>query len=559
MVEITNPITFDNLENPLQGGLCDPRLGPSNFKEGACPTCSLREMDCPGHFGHIELAVPVHHPLLVQEILNILKCKCLACHKLRAPPAKLAEMKAKFNLLNQGQVKRVLQFGEEIEAAMNKGYMGDSKTGSSKQTTVESARRLDNFLATLQPTEAQYANWKKRNLSAFEQEIQRELVKECFSLCKAAKFCGHCSAGSPTIRQDSGNKFFQKELSNTMKKRNMANGVRIESALKGDGDDRNSSADVSHRESGATEDMDVDSDDEDRPKSKDHFMHASEVQAQLKRAWKSDPFLMNCLYGPGTSFDVDGCRHFFLQAIPVPPNRFRPIMETNGAKVQHSQNQYLTQIMDANRKIRDFFSTDQEPRAYSEWIKLQTNVNCFMDSSLDPSATPEHLRAPGIRQLLERKEGLFRKNMMGKRVNYACRSVISPDPYVGANEIGLPLYFASTLTYPTPVTHLNEKEMRQLVERGSEYPGARWAEVDGRRMDLTKMKKDARASVAKLLLSQLKSGGKPSVIGRQLVDGDYVLMNRQVSSLGKRHWILSTLFQGRYTCHAPLRHRHEGL
>ena len=38
----------------------------------------------------------------------------------------------------------------------------------------------------------------------------------------------------------------------------------------------------------------------------------------------------------------------------------------------------------------------------------------------------------GIRQQLEKKEGLFRKNMMGKRVNFACRSVISPDPYIGA-------------------------------------------------------------------------------------------------------------------------------
>ncbi len=54
----------------------------------------------------------------------------------------------------------------------------------------------------------------------------------------------------------------------------------------------------------------------------------------------------------------------------------------------------------------------------------------------------------GVRQLLEKKEGLFRMNMMGKRVNYACRSVISPDPYIAVNEIGIPPYFATRLTYP---------------------------------------------------------------------------------------------------------------
>ena len=55
---------------------------------------------------------------------------------------------------------------------------------------------------------------------------------------------------------------------------------------------------------------------------------------------------------------------------------------------------------------------------------------------------------PGITQTLEKKEGMFRKHMMGKRVNYAARSVISPDPNIQTNEIGLPLFVATTLTYP---------------------------------------------------------------------------------------------------------------
>lgn len=55
---------------------------------------------------------------------------------------------------------------------------------------------------------------------------------------------------------------------------------------------------------------------------------------------------------------------------------------------------------------------------------------------------------PGICQLLEKKEGIFRQKMMGKRVNHSCRSVISPDPYLAVNEIGIPPYFALRLTYP---------------------------------------------------------------------------------------------------------------
>ena len=74
----------------------------------------------------------------------------------------------------------------------------------------------------------------------------------------------------------------------------------------------------------------------------------------------------------------------------------------------------------------------------------------------------------GIRQQLEKKEGLFRKNMMGKRVNFACRSVISPDPYLGTGEIGVPPYFAMRLSYPERVTAFNVEvgQPSQLISRG---------------------------------------------------------------------------------------------
>ena len=122
--------------------------------------------------------------------------------------------------------------------------------------------------------------------------------------------------------------------------------------------------------------------------------------------------------------------------------------------------------------------------------------------------------------------------MMGKRVNFACRSVISPDPYIGTNEIGLPLFFAKTLTFPTPVTSLNLAEMQKLVRRGpSEYPGAVWVEFpNGQRIDLSKMKERGRDAIAARLLSTSSSSGVGVVkVGRQLRDGDMVLMNRQVS------------------------------
>ena len=62
--------------------------------------------------------------------------------------------------------------------------------------------------------------------------------------------------------------------------------------------------------------------------------------------------------------------------------------------------------------------------------------------------------------------------MMGKRVNFAARSVISPDPYINTNEIGIPEVFAKKLYYPQPVTHWNFTQLKQAVINGPNvHPG----------------------------------------------------------------------------------------
>ena len=69
-------------------------------------------------------------------------------------------------------------------------------------------------------------------------------------------------------------------------------------------------------------------------------------------------------------------------------------------------------------------------------------------------------------------------NMMGKRVNYACRSVITPDPYLDIDEIGIPELFAKRLTFPEPVSFLNIRTLRDLVYKGpAKHPGANFVEV----------------------------------------------------------------------------------
>ncbi|CAM9184875.1 unnamed protein product [Hapterophycus canaliculatus] len=169
-----------------------------------------------------------------------------------------------------------------------------------------------------------------------------------------------------------------------------------------------------------------------------------------------------------------------------------------------------------------------------------------MDSSKDPRGLKD--TPPGLRQqVLEKKEGLFRKHMMGKRVNYACRSVISPDPYLGTTEIGIPLRFAKELTYPQPVADWNVEAMRKLVENGSGvYPGANFVEdSSGKMLHLDRLSELKRRGVAARLLSVPGQKVRPDPdegeratgeivpmkryrrVWRHLHDGDCMLVNRQ--------------------------------
>ena len=87
-----------------------------------------------------------------------------------------------------------------------------------------------------------------------------------------------------------------------------------------------------------------------------------------------------------------------------------------------------------------------------------------MDSSMASKTADKELS--GIRQLLERKEGMFRMKMMGKRVNYGGRSVISPDPYITTDQIGIPVFMARRLTFPESVSEVNIERLRKLVMNG---------------------------------------------------------------------------------------------
>jgi DNA-directed RNA polymerase I subunit RPA1 len=116
--------------------------------------------------------------------------------------------------------------------------------------------------------------------------------------------------------------------------------------------------------------------------------------------------------------------------------------------------------------------------------------------------------------------------MMGKRVNYAARTVITPDPNINIDEIGIPEAFALKLTYPVPVTTWNVGELRKMVMNGPKvHPGACYIEYDGCIKQMIPEDSAKREALANSLLTPNDSKFKS--VHRHLLNGDILLFNRQ--------------------------------
>ena len=107
---------------------------------------------------------------------------------------------------------------------------------------------------------------------------------------------------------------------------------------------------------------------------------------------------------------------------------------------------------------------------------LQYHCVTVMDNTIPgiPRATQKSGRPlKSISERLKAKEGRVRGNLMGKRCDFSARTVITGDPNLNVNQVGIPRSIASNMTYPEIVTAFNIDYLQQLVNRGAnQYPGS---------------------------------------------------------------------------------------
>ncbi|KAL3585370.1 hypothetical protein D5086_012237 [Populus alba] len=518
-VKITSARLLDTLDKPVPGGLYDPAMGP--LGDEPCKTCGQRSTNCTGHCGHIDLISPVYNPLLFNFLHKLLQRTCFFCFHFRADSNQVEKFVSQLELIIKGDVvgaKRLDSFSP-IEASLPEDSDGSSESCS----TIHSGARHPNN------EQSKQSEWTSLQLSEAMSILNNFLKLE-------SKKCKNCSTSNPNIRKPTFGWFHWAGLSNAAIRSNLIKQQTIEGPFGGAFEELIDAEDVTksprNKESATNRNL------KEHQKLQHQFtsqkdalssqLLPSEAMNILKLLWKNEArlcSLMSDIQQQGVGKKKAGHSMFFLNTVLVPPIKFRPPTKGGDSVMEHPLSVLLSKVLELNGSLADAHRSNDFPLIARRWLELQQSINVLFDSN---TAKGQKDVISGICQILEKKEGMFRQKMMGKRVNYACRSVISPDPYLDVNEIGIPPCFAVKLTYPERVTPWNVAKLRNAVINGAEsHPGATHY-VD--KLSTTKLppNRKMRVSVARKLSGRsvdYEYEGK--IVYRHLQDGDIVLVNRQ--------------------------------
>lgn len=395
--KVVTPELYDREGYPVDGGLMDTRMGV--IDPGLrCRTDGRGLRDCPGYFGHIELARPVVHIKFVPIILSILRSFCNGCSRILIPDEKIKQIR------------------DDLEKAEQEGGL----------------------------------------------DKRRAELKQIITSLKTAKKCPHCGAKQGKVTIEKPTTLF-------------------------DNDKR---------------------------------ISPIEVRSRLEKITDDDLELF------GLNPKSVRPEWMILTLLPIPPVTMRPsITLETGERSEDDFTHKLGDIVRINQRLFENINAGAPEIIIEDlWDLLQYHITTFFDNEVPQLPPARHRNGQPLKTIAARiksKEGRIRHNLAGKRTNFNARTVISPDPMLDINEIGVPQVVAQKLTVPERVTDWNKEYLVEFIKRGpKEYPGANYVvRPDGRRKRITDETKEA-------LLEELQPG---FVVERQLMDGDIALFNRQPS------------------------------
>jgi DNA-directed RNA polymerase II subunit RPB1 len=211
------------------------------------------------------------------------------------------------------------------------------------------------------------------------------------------------------------------------------------------------------------------------------------------------------------------------QVLPVAPPAVRPSVKMDANQRSEDDLTHIYgHIIKTNKDLADRINANAPQTIIDSLTSVLQYFVAMIVNNKVKGAVPMAQRTGRPLQCitgrLNSKNGRIRGNLMGKRVDFSARSVITGDPNLSARQLGVPMKVAMCLTKPVVVNDRNKKFLTKLVQNGPDaYPGAKILEKNGHNVSLRQMD---RKSI------RLENG---DIVHRHMMDGDAVLFNRQPS------------------------------
>ena len=229
-------------------------------------------------------------------------------------------------------------------------------------------------------------------------------------------------------------------------------------------------------------------------------------------------------------------KNMILQNIVIPPPSVRPSVKMDSSQRAEDDttiglltlikwNSLMKQKLDKTPELDIFNATPEQIQKHYERtanlvLPLTFYTATITNNNLPKIPAAQHRNGKQIKDIKSRlrgKNGTVRQFLMGKRVDFSARSVITGDPMLDVDEFGVPIPVAMSQTFPELVTASNKEFLQKLVNNGpNEYPGAK------RIFKRNKNVYDLRYASEDLKI--LEYGDE---VERHLLDGDMILVNRQ--------------------------------
>jgi DNA-directed RNA polymerase subunit A' len=461
--------TYDDDGFPIDMGLMDPRLGV--IDPGLeCKTCGKHSGSCNGHFGHIELAAPVIHVGFAKLIRRLLRGTCRECSRLCLDEREREEF--------TDRLTRARELSDDLndvtKAAIRQARKKDAcPFCGGKQYDINHEKPTTYY----EVQQVLASDYPQRITAAMEPDEEDEDAQPMSPIDLADE----TGIDQGRIQDILGGEFRPRE------------------------DDRKALEKA----------LDVDLTEEDMNK-----LMPSDIRDWFEDIPDEDLEVL------GINPDRSRPEWMILTVLPVPPVTARPsITLDNGQRSEDDLTHKLVDIIRINQRFMENREAGAPQLIIEDlWELLQYHVTTFMDNEISGTPPARHRSGRPLKTLSQRlkgKEGRFRGSLSGKRVNFSARTVISPDPTLSLNEVGVPERVAREMTQTMNVNERNLEEARRYVSNGPEgHPGANYVRrPDGRRLKVTEKN-----------CEELAEKVEPSwEVSRHLVDGDIVIFNRQPS------------------------------